>query len=69
MIVYSIQFTINGKESPECVWLTSGDVCKDVFSILRNTGVNDQILISVKDVSKSAVRNLFTSDEMDKYED
>lgn len=56
MIVYGVKFKSQG--SPTCIWPTSAKACREVFDILKEADVGDEILITVKNISEEKFRNM-----------
>ena len=56
MIVYGVKFKSQG--SPTCIWPTRGKACREVFEILKESDVGDEILITVKEISEEKFRNM-----------
>lgn len=56
MIVYGVKFKSQG--SPTCIWPTRGKACREVFDILDEADVGDEILVTVKKISKEKYRNM-----------
>ena len=56
MIVYGVKFKSQG--SPICIWATRGQACREVFDILGEADIGDEILITVKEISEEKYRNM-----------
>jgi len=56
MIVYGVKFKSQG--SPTCVWATRTKACMEVFNILEEADVGDEILVTVKEISEEKFRNM-----------